>query len=304
MRKALIALLLLPGLAAEAGAQESASFLKIGAGARALGMGGAYTAIADDVNAMYWNPGGLGGLSKRELGATHAELVANTRYDFLGYAQPTKYGLLGAGAVYLSQGSLEGRDASGKPTGGFSASDAALSLSYAARLAPGASLGASVKYIQSSIAEASARSYALDLGGIYQLARLGPGIPRLGVAVQNMGPGMKFLDQSSPLPLTLAAGAGYSLPIGLTLAVDYKNRPHSQSSEFSVGTEYALLPAFALRGGYGTAKAASGGAGGLSSFSGFAMGFGIKAHGYSIDYAITPFGELGNAHRLSLGARF
>src|SRR4051794_22299869 len=59
------ALLLLPFLAA---AQESASFLKIGVGARALGMGGAFTAIADDVTAMSWNPGGLGGLKQRELG--------------------------------------------------------------------------------------------------------------------------------------------------------------------------------------------------------------------------------------------
>jgi len=160
-------------------------------------VGGAYTAIADDVSAIAWNPAGLSDLTKRELGAMHAELVADTRYDFLGYAQPTKYGTFAAGAAYLSQGALEGRDASGHQTGSFGAGDTAVNLGYAARLASALRLGSNVKFIKSTIADASAQTFALDLGGIYGLGRYGPGSVQMGLAVRNMGPGLKFSDQRS-----------------------------------------------------------------------------------------------------------
>ncbi len=164
-------------------ADETAAFLKIPVGARPAAMGGAYTAIANDVNAIAWNQAGLAGLAKRELGVTHAELAADTRYDFLGYAQPTAYGTFGLSAVRLSQGALEGRDASGRPTGDFNAADTGVSLAFASRLSGNMRLGAAVKYLQSSIADASGQTFALDAGGMYALERVGPGVPLLGLAV-------------------------------------------------------------------------------------------------------------------------
>lgn len=307
MRKASLVILLASGLAQVAVAGETAAFLKVGVGARALGMGGAHTAIANDVNAMGWNPGGLAGLSKRELGIMDAELSNDVRLDFLGYAQPLSYGTLGVGALRLSQGTIESRDASGKLNGSFTAADTALNVSYGARLWSGAQLGGNVKVIQSQIANASAQTYAVDVGGMQQLARRGLGVPIVAFAVQNLGPGMKFLDQTSQLPLTAALGLGYRLPAGLTLAVDYKHRPYSHTSEISVGTEYSLFSNFALRGGYGSAQSggtAATSARGAAALNGVAMGFGVKVYGYSLDYAITPFGELGNVQRFSLGARF
>ena len=77
----LVALLVLASQASSAA--ETASFLNIGVGARALGMGGAYTALADDANALYWNPAGLSKLEQREFTASHAEMFASTRLDFL-----------------------------------------------------------------------------------------------------------------------------------------------------------------------------------------------------------------------------
>jgi hypothetical protein len=171
-------------------------------------------------------------------------------------------------------------------------------------------LGTNVKYIRSNIANASAQSFALDLGGQYALAGVGgPGLPLLGLAVQNIGPGMKFLDQTSQLPLTLAAGLGYRLPIGLTVAMDFKQRPYGRESEFSVGTEYAMLANFALRAGYSRAEGSQSlpaGRGGSvpAALNGFATGLGFKFHAYSLDYSFTPMGELGNVQRFSLGARF
>ena len=296
----LIALAIALALPTALAAQESASFLKIGVGARALGMGGAFTAIADDAAAIAWNPAGLAGLRQREIGFMHAEMVENTHFDYFGLAQPARGGTFGVGVRHLSQGTIQGRDSSGRPTDGYSASDTAVDLSYGFKSSERLRLGGGVKIIHSTIAEASAQSLALDLGSVYECSYFGPGVPRLGLAVQNIGPGMKFLDERSPLPLTVASGVGYRLPSGLTVAVDYRHRPYSRASELNLGTEYAVLGSFAVRAGYASMV----GGAGSSALKGFAGGFGLTARGYSLDYSITPFGELGNAHRLSIGARF
>lgn len=284
---------------------ETAAFLKIGVGARALAMGGAYTAVADDASAIGWNPAGFAALSKREVGATHTELTSDTHFDFLGYVQPIKFGVLAAAGTYLSQGKLQGRDENGSPTGGYTAADQSAAVGFAAKVLPGLSLGANVKYVRSSIAEASAQSGALDLGGQYVWSGArGPGVPVIGVAVQNLGPNMRFLDQSTPLPLTLAVGIGYRLSAGSIMSFDYKGRPRSHDSEFSLGAEYAVFSGIALRAGYATAKAASGDKSLLTALNGFSMGMGLKLRGYSLDYSFAPAGELGSIQTLSLGARF
>lgn len=161
-----------------------------------------------------------------------------------------------------------------------------------------------MKYVQSVIGSDSASTLAVDLGGQYSLASAGPGTPLLGIAVQNLGRGLRFADQTDPLPLTVAVGAGYRLPAGLILALDYKQRPHARTSEVGFGTEYAILTGFALRAGYGTGQVLNNGAGDMSALNGMAGGFGLKMSSYSLDYSITPFGTLGNAQRFSFGARF
>jgi len=305
MKSALIAALL--ALAPASGAaEETAAFLKIGVGARALGMGGAYTAVANDVNSIAWNPAGLAGVGKRELGVTHTQLAADTRYDVLAYGQALSYGTLAVSGGSLGQGAIDSRDDSGHAAGSFTAGDSVVNVGYGAKLALGMRLGGAVKYVQSRIASYSAQTYAVDLGGQYELGYQGPGVPIVAAAVQNVGPGMRFLDQRSALPLTVAAGTAYRLPLGLTFAADYKYHPNLRSSEISVGTEYSLLSNFAIRGGYGSARALNGGTttGAAASLNGMAAGFGIRMLGYTVDYSITPFGELGNVQRFSLGARF
>src|SRR3989338_6993686 len=136
--------------ARDSGGAESASFLDIGADARGLGMGGAFTALADDGNSLHWNPAELSKLKHREFTASHAEMLENTRLDFFAYAHPTGRGTLAAGLTYLSHGKSEGRDSLGRQTAGYDASDAAASAGYA-RTLDFAEVGASVKYIRSHI---------------------------------------------------------------------------------------------------------------------------------------------------------
>ena len=128
MKTILLAVLLVPGAT---WAAETASFLTVGAGARALGMGGAYSALGEDADSLYWNPAGLARLERKDVAASHTELFAPSRHDYLAYAHPTTMGTFAGAFTYLSQGSLDGRDALGHPTGSYQASDSAASFGYA-----------------------------------------------------------------------------------------------------------------------------------------------------------------------------
>lgn len=71
-------------------ARYTADFLTLGVGARALGMGGAGTALSDNAYAPYWNPAGLGQLTRYEVSFMHSTLNEADAYDFVGYVHPLK----------------------------------------------------------------------------------------------------------------------------------------------------------------------------------------------------------------------
>ena len=86
---------------APAGATKFAgAFMENGAGARALGMGSAFTAIADDPSATFWNPAGLAVMSRRQILAMHEEAFGGlVKRDFGAYVQPVNWNLLGGDAA-------------------------------------------------------------------------------------------------------------------------------------------------------------------------------------------------------------
>jgi tetratricopeptide (TPR) repeat protein len=71
-----------------------AAFTELGAGARAPGMGDSFTAVADDVYALHYNPAGLSLLQRPELGTSYTRLLMGLddgsalSNSFLGYAHP------------------------------------------------------------------------------------------------------------------------------------------------------------------------------------------------------------------------
>lgn len=66
------------------------AFMDVGGGARALGMGGTYAAIAADASTVYWNPAGISELGHRQALAMHAERFGDlVKYNFAAYSQPT-----------------------------------------------------------------------------------------------------------------------------------------------------------------------------------------------------------------------
>jgi hypothetical protein len=298
--KKLLAFLLLVSVNAEAATLNSgAAFLKIGTGARPEAMGGAYTALADDVSALHYNPAGLSSLLRREVGITHTEYLLGSKFDFVGFAQPTSFGTFGLGMIRLGTGNLEARDANRQSVGGFSASDSAYTLGFSRKMSA-LSLGANFKYLESKIGSDSASTFAVDFGAMHQFA----GRPfSLGFSVMNVGQGLKFIDQRDPLPLTLSVGGAYRLGGALNLALDVRHEPNDHRTDIGLGTEYAVLSNFALRAGYATMGSITS-AGKSSPLNGLGGGFGLKLKNYRADYTFTPFGDLGNVQRISLGIAF
>ena len=294
--------LLLAGALQANADSPTAAFLKIPVGAREVGMGQAFTAVADDANAAFWNPAGLGTLVSRELTASDAQMFAGTRLDTLAFAQPALQGSIGVSVGYLQDGTLDGRGADRSQTGSFTASDMVVGLSYG-RPVGMMQLGATIKYIRSAISNVSATGMAADLG-LLMPTRL-PGLT-LGAAVQNIGPGMTFLSEKDPLPLTVSGGAAYQTPMGLTISVQAQRQMHEGNTIVGAGMEMPLLSAVTARAGYQRASNAGLGAaaGAASGLGGLAGGFGFKVYGYSVDYAFTPMGELGSAQRISISSRF
>jgi len=298
-----------------AAAAETASFLKVSPGARPIGMGNAFTAVADDLNALAWNPAGLSGVKQREAAFMHAELFEGTRYDYMGYAHPIGSAARGAsgqstlafGLARLSQDPIGGRAADRSATGSFDASDSAFQAAFSRPIGRrGPSVGASVKFLQSQLAGHKAQGYAFDLGVKHGLHAGGMPV-FLGASAMNLGPGLEFIDEKNNLPMTLSVGAGVQTIGAFLISADIRHRPQSGETVFGLGTEYAMLSALTLRAGYGANIAADGadiGASASSPLAGMGMGLGLKVGRASLDYSVAPSGELGTAQRVSLTTRF
>lgn len=308
MRVYTLALAVLLAQAGAVGAAQSpaAQFLSLGFGARALGMGEAFTAVADDVSCVYYNPAGLAaGPAGRELSFSHAWHVQDTAVSQIGYMRRP----YAAAVTYFSAGELEGRDALANPTGNFTARDLALGLSRGFAVGP-LMAGATGKLISQRIKSSGATSFAADLGLLYRFK----GTPySLGAALTNFGTRVKFDQESFPLPLMFKAGGAAAFTNRLLLALDVE-LPGYGPAAARLGAEYRGLEGIALRLGYRTSSSGQRDAllgrgfgdtvSGVAALYGFFAGVGFEYAGFKIDYALLPYGDLGSAHRFSVGAKF
>lgn len=285
-----------------------ATFLKLGAGARAVGMGEANTAVADDAYAAYWNPGGLSQLRYPELVFSHNQHLEGVNQQFVSYAHPLLGGtVLGANLTRLAVGSFDAYDNAGGRNGSVSADDLAVGLSIARGFTlagPGAPFfgaGASVKHVRERLASASASTFAMDLGLITRdwerwLGSWARGA-RLGFAMRHIGPGMRFVSETTRLPTTAAVGLSMERTLWkdpFIASVEY-SRPNDSQGAVSIGGEYWLNQMVAARVGYCS---------GLDEGLGLRFGVGLRLKKLQIDYAFSGYGDLGNTHRIGLTLRF
>jgi len=167
-------------------AKYGADFLSGGVGARALGMGGAYVALARDVNAGYWNPAGLSGLSYPEVAYMHAERFAGiVSFDYGSAAFPINARST-VGISFFRSGvndikntlnawDVERDQPKARPETyfeSFSAADMAFFVSYARVLRERLALGVTGKIIRRTIGDfADAWGYSFDIGVQYSTRR-------------------------------------------------------------------------------------------------------------------------------------
>jgi long-subunit fatty acid transport protein len=266
-----------------------AIFLKIPVGARPVGMGEAYGAVADDANAIYYNPAGIANINGFEATFMHDARWLGMRYEYTAFVVPVPKGVIGLGISYFSSGELEGMDVSGNPTGDFSAYDFSLAVSYALEMSDAFSLGTNLKYVVEKIEEESGSSFCLDFGGLYLTPIEGVS---LGMSLQNLGKAMKLVERSYPLPMNLRlAGLYKHLTLPLTFCLDL-NVPNDKKPNLCLGLEYELKKIFAIRLGYKTGSD-------LGIMGGFRTGFGLKWERFSLDYGYSPCGDLGSSHKFS-----
>ncbi len=273
------------------------TFLKIGVGAKAMGMGESQVAATDDLYASFWNPAGLASLQKPQLALMHNEWFAGINHEFVGFALPIGNNTVGASANFLSFGELQGRDQEGNETTLFRPYDLAFVLSYARRIGNTLAFGANAKFLREQIADDSGRGIAFDLGGLYAFSN----VPlSLGFNAQHIGPRVKYVEDAFELPFTLRLGTAYRLwNEAVILTMDFI-RPTDNDNSIGIGGAYTIGNVLQLRTGYNYKF----GGNDLGATSGLRGGFGLTLRRFQIDYALIPFGDLGLTHRFSLIANF
>jgi hypothetical protein len=282
-----------------------AQFLKIGVGARAVAMGGAFSAVADDVYSIYYNPAGLANQKKRQVASSYVRYFQGINIGFVGYSQKLlKDGVMGIGLNYVSVSDIERRTTDVDVSEGtFGANDSALYLSYAnekllSSYLKGLNVGANLKIIRQTLDTQTSQSYALDLGALYNTP-----VKKLTAAfgVYNLGTHVKFISESDPLPLDLRLGLAYRMfNDSFLVAVDANDFVYDERLTEQVGLEYTYNKAISVRGGYihGIDSEKLGG------LTGFSAGVGFNIWGIQLDYAFVPYGELSDTHRISIATKF
>ncbi len=306
----------------------AATFLSIGVGSRALGMGGAFVAVANDVSALYWNPAGTAHLASPEFMFSHNEWLADINFDYAATAIPVgERGVLGLSATFLTMGEEPVRTVL-QPEGTgelFDAGSYAMSLGYSMMLTDRFSIGFCGKYVREYIKDCNSTGFAMDVGTLFETQwrglMLGMSISNFGTKLQMAGNDVLVQVDPDPtqegnneninanialdkfdMPLVFRVGlamdvlrdvAGNSLLVSMDAL-----HPNDNTEAMDFGVEYGLADRLFLRAGYKSAFM-------KDSEEGLAAGLGLSlpilgSANLKLDYAYQSFGRLEQAHRVSI----
>ncbi len=310
---------------------SAANFLEIGIGATAEALGGAYSSLASNATALYWNPAGISNSSKVDITINHSEWLADTQFQFFGLVFPIGNGIaLGVSYTGLNYGDKRPVRTIGQPEGTgefYRAADMALAGSFAMKVTDRFSFGITGKYISQQIWHESATSFAIDVGVLYKTQLEGFNI---GTSISNFGSDLQMdgrdlvraydadsknysndklnvslKTDSFPLPLIFRFGLSYQFNIGyrnsFTFASDMIH-PSNNNVYLNSGFEYSFNNLIQLRVGYQSLFDEN-------SEKGLTAGFGIvnpfeNIFDFSINYAYSDWGRLGYVQRITLNAGF
>ena len=310
----------------------AAQFLKIGAGARAVAMGGAFAGTEGDLHSIYWNPAGLSRMAT--FGAatfSHAEWLADISYDFAALALNLgSFGTLGGSIVIFGTPeedvrTIEFPEGDGRK---WDATSLAIGLAYARNLTDRFSIGFSAKFISERIWNETANGIAIDVGTLYRTPfrglRLGAAISNFGTKMRldgrdiqfnfnpsgdpNIGPSnipSQYRVEDYDIPLMFRIGLALDLvsteAIRTTAAVD-ATHPNDNVEFVNSGLELAWREIFFARVGYKSLFL-------RDSEQGFTWGVGlhydiVNGANIMIDYAFADYGRLNDVQFVSLSLEF
>lgn len=310
----------------------SASFLEIGVGARAMGMGGAYTSVIDGPAALSYNPANIVWLNGTQVEFMHNQWFIDAYHDFVGVVIPLS-GLrssIGFHYVGLNYDDQPVRTVN-RPEGTgelYSAGDYSLAMTLARALTDRFSFGLSLKYIEERIWNTRGGAAAIDMGIFYR-SRL-DGL-QMGMSISNFGSEIKLIGRdldttvdpeednenvdhvpttyktdSYPLPILFRAGLSYKMKLGsigsLLSTVDVLH-PSNTTESINIGSEFGFQEMFYIRAGYNNLFEENT-ENGLTLGGGLDLFFQNNTWGLRLDYAYAEWGMLGYSSRISLGLVF
>ena len=307
----------------------SAQILKINVGPRAIGMGGAFTSIADDITSVYWNPSGTANIQSNEVYFNHSNLYMDISNDFAAISTNVSgFGSIGAFVSVLSVDEMLVRTVE-QPEGTgefFDYGSIVVGLNYSRFLTENFSIGFNAKYINESIWNMSATGFAIDIGTLYKIPVLNE--LRIAASVSNFGTKMQLAGRDVTEIVPAGAGGGnfvnsnleldeFDLPLlfrfgisadvikegtsRLTAAVDAIH-PNDHTEYINSGLEYAWNEIIFIRAGYNSLFEED-------SEKGLTFGFGLNYRivdmiKVKLDYAYQDFGRLTEVHYFSVGVNF
>ncbi len=270
-------------------------FLRLGNGARALGMGEAFTAVADDATSIYYNPAGMASADGVELDVTHSEWLMDVRFEQISLVNEMLGGAVGINFTGLNYGDMDRYPdyPALTPDGSFAPYDLAFAAGYAMDVLPNLSAGVTAKLIYEKIDFESATGWAVDAGIVHRSMIEGL---TLAASMLNLGPQAKFVEEKFYPPFQLRGGAAYRYVadwlMGNVIAATDVVFPNDGEAKLHFGMEYNYRELLSLRAGYKS---------NYELQQGITCGFGVAYKNLRFDYAFMPVDDVfGDVHRFSL----
>jgi hypothetical protein len=271
----------------------SANFLKIGVGAKALGMGGAFTAVADNSSAIYWNAAGLRLLENSQVEFSHQSWYQDIFVENLSIAFPRDRFSFGAGLTYVSYGEVQSFDEFGNPGDELSMYNLAAMFGAAVDLSENVAVGVTAKYIEQSFDIVKGTAFAGDVG-----LMVGYGGLRLGMSAVNLGTGIKYVEREERLPAAIRTGLSFRQFENKALFSFESCVPFDGPLSIHQGLEINIIEQFHARSGviYRTGDLS-----GTSPLS-FNLGLGLGYGRGRFDYTFIPSDDYGSdaVHNFSI----
>jgi hypothetical protein len=217
-------------------------FLTIPMGARGVAMGQSFTAVVDDISALWWNPAGLGFMRSPAAFFTNVNLPLDVQYNYAGVGSPVfgGNGVVGAAFGLLSMEDMQVTTVQ-QPDGSaeeFSSWSSVAQGSYAHNISDRFAAGASFKWAHENIFGITSDAFQFDFGTNYHTTFAGRGI-RLAFVVQNIG--TNFKSEGSRLEFAARPPAFPTFPNSGNLPAEFRTEDFRPPTSLKTALAYYLL---------------------------------------------------------------